>query len=369
MRTPPRIAFDLAAALSLVLALPGLWLAPRMFFASWLAAWWFCIGLVLGLVANVLMGALTGGRWNDALLEVAAPAARALPWLLTAFLPLAAGLPHVYPWAGDPGGAWARGIARPAFQLAWYATPFFWGRMALVAIAWTLAARPAARTGGGRAAAALVAVTITGTLAAIDLLMSLTPGWISTGFGLVAMSGGALGGVALAGLVLAWRAPARFPTPRPRPARPVVPPVWRDLGNLQLMWTMLWAYVAFVEFLIIWAEDLPREIAWFVPRLQTGWYGVGLALAAGQFALPLVALFWRSNKDTPGRLARVAAWQLAGQLVNSAWLVLPSVAPHSWLGWWLVPLLALAIGLPALGRIVQGVDRPATAAAAEVSHA
>jgi len=370
MRTPPRIAFDVAAAGALALALPGLWLAPAVFFASWLAAWWFCIGVVLGLAANVLVGTLTGGRWNDALLLVARPAARALPWLLAAFLPLAAGLARLYPWAADPSGAWTRGIEHPGFQLAWYRPGFFWARMALIAIVWLLAARPAAFARGGRAAAALVGIALTGTLAAVDLLMSLTPGWVSTGFGLVTMAGGAVGGVALANLVLAAWAPVRFPAPRVRPAHATQPPVWRDLGNLQLTWTLLWAYLAFVEFLIIWAEDLPREIAWFVPRLQTGWVGIGLALAAGQFALPLVALLWRSNKDAPHRLARLAAWQLAGQLVNCAWLVLPSIAPHAMPGWWLVPLLALAIGLPAFGRIVHAVGSSSSRTAApEVSHA
>jgi hypothetical protein len=370
MRTPSRPAFDAAAAGALVLALPGLTLDPAMFFASWLAAWWFCAGVVLGLLANTLMGTLTGGRWAGALRLVALPAGRSLPWLLVAFLPLAAGLAHLYPWAADPDGAWTRGIERPGFQLAWYRPGFFWARMAAIALCWWLAARPAARARDGRAAAALVAITLTGTLVAIDLVMSLTPGWYSTGFGLVTMAGGALGGAALASIVLARWAPARFPAPRVRVALPTDPPVWRDFGNLQLMWTMMWAYLAFVEFLIIWAEDLPREIAWFVPRLQGGWSVVGLGLALGAFALPQVALLWRTNKDAPHRLARLAAWQLLGQLVNSAWLVLPAVAPHSLLGWWLVPLLALAIGLPPFGRLVHAIAQPARAEiVAEAPHA
>ena len=39
------------------------------------------------------------------------------------------------------------------------------------------------------------------------------------------------------------------------------PALFRDLGNLLLMYVMTWAYLAFVQFLIIWAENLPHEIA------------------------------------------------------------------------------------------------------------
>ena len=161
---------------------------------------------------------------------------------------------------------------------------------------------------------------------------------------------------------------ARFPTPPPRPARPRAPPVWRDLGNLLLMWTMLWAYVAFVEFLIIWAEDLPREIAWFVPRLDTGWAYVGIGLAALQFALPLLCLLFRANKDDPRRLAQLATWLLVGQLANCAWLVVPSIAAHGWLAWWLVPALAIAMGLPIVARVLRTFEA-APVAIVEAAHA
>ena len=77
------------------------------------------------------------------------------------------------------------------------------------------------------------------------------------------------------------------------------------------MWTMLWAYVAFVEFLIIWAEDLPREIAWFVPRLR---FGLGVVSASAwprcSSRCRCCALLFRANKDDPRRLARLATWLL-----------------------------------------------------------
>jgi hypothetical protein len=361
----PPIA-DLLALLALAIALPALWLAPSLFFASWLAAWWFWLGVTMGGLAATWIHALVGGRWGEALRLATLPLARGLPWLLLLFLPLAAGMARVFPWAGRDA-AWAHELDLPAFQRAWFTPAAFWARMALYALAWWTLARPATLARKGRVALALMAHLVVGTLATIDLVMTLVPGWTSTGNGFVNLTGGALGGTALATAIVARLAADRFPTPPPRPARPRTPPVWRDLGNLLLMWTMLWAYVAFVEFLIIWAEDLPREIAWFLPRLDTGWAFVGVGLAALQFALPLAALLFRANKDDPRRLARIATWLVAGQLANCAWLVVPSIEPQGWLAWWLVPALAIAMGLPLVARVLRTFE--AATVAAERAHA
>jgi len=352
LRSP---AADVVAVIALVVALPGLWVAPSLFFASWLAAWWFWIGVVMGGLVSVWIHALTGGRWGEAVRLAALPLARGLPWLLLLALPLAAGMARVFPWAGrDP--AWTHGIDEPALQVAWSTPAAFWVRMLVYAVVWWLLARPAMLERKGRAAAALIMHLMVGTAATIDLVMTLVPGWYSTATGLVVLAGGALGGLALATALVAWLAPGRFPTPPMRPAHPRIPPVWRDLGNLLLSWVMMWAYVAFLEFLIIWAEDLPREIAWYIPRLRSGWAFVGAGLIALQFGVPQVALLMRALKADPRRLAWLALWLVLGQLANTAWLVVPSIEPQGWAAWWLVPSLALAMGLPVVARAARALD-------------
>lgn len=333
----------------LVLALPGAWLAPRVFFASWLAAWWFVVGLMLGAMVNLWIQRLTGGRWGEVLRPAGLLAARRMPLALLLFVPVAAALGQLYPWAADPGG-WARELARPAFVTAWLEPAFVGLRLAVYALLWGWLCRPWSLATKGRTAAALVLYLVSGTLASVDLLMSLVPGWFSTAFGLVVLSGQALGGSALLTLWLAWRAPGSLGAP----ARGK-PPLARDLGNLLLMWSMTWAYVAFMQFLIIWAENLPAEIAWYVPRLQTGWIAVAVALVVLQLAVPLLALLQRRLKDRPSRLAWIAALLLLSQLLNSAWLVLPSVDAASPHGAWLVPLLALGMGLLLFAELPGGI--------------
>jgi hypothetical protein len=275
-----------------------------------------------------------------------------MPWLLLGLVAIALAAPHLYPWALRPEGDWTRIYARPTFVRAWLTPAFFTVRLVVYAFVWWWLARPESLATKGRVAASFVAYAIATTLAAVDLIMSLLPAWYSTGFGLLVMSSQALSGAAAATLFACSRAPRGWPG-----AGPV--PVTRDLGNLLLMWTMSWGYLAFMQFIVIWAENLPREIAWYVPRLQTGWQWVGLALVFTQLALPFFALLWRSMKDRPERLARVAMLMLASSALDAAWMVIPSVDAHSLHALWLPPLAFGGIGLLLFGGL--GVPVPAAA--------
>ena len=146
-------------------------------------------------------------------------------------------------------------------------------------------------------------MALLGSLAAVDLLMTLVPGWRSTGFPLLVLVSQALGG---ASALVAWTA-CRRPALLSAEVAPRVP-LARDLGNLLWMFVMVWGYLGFMQFLVIWAENLPQEISWFVPRLQTGWHAVGVVLVATQLALPLGALLFRRIKDQPLRARRPWRW-------------------------------------------------------------
>jgi hypothetical protein len=347
----------------LALSALGLLVDARVFLACWLAAWWWCLGLVLGLLVNAWMHDLTGGAWGLALRPVANAVAARLPWVLIAFIPVAIGWRVLFPWAGDPDGAWLHPITQPGFVRAWLSTPFFFARLVVYAIAWLWIARGGVAMGGGRAARSVIVYCLLTSLASVDLLMSLQPGWYSTAFGLVALSAQALAGAALAVLLQ----PHCPPVPVPQDAK--VPPVSRDLGNLLLMWVMSWAYLAFMQFLIIWAEDLPREIAWYLPRLQTGWSLAGLGLVVLQFALPFTLLLFRGVKDRPARLAWVAALLLLATALDVAWMVVPSVAPHSLHVWWLQPLTFAGLGLLLFGDLPATLRAGGTRRMEELRHA
>ena len=127
---------------------------------------------------------------------------------------------------------------------------------------------------------------------------------------------------------------------------------------------MLWAYLAFTQFLIIWAEDLPAEIGWYVTRSTPVWKAWSIAVLFLQFALPFAAMLFRDVKRDPRRLGALCVAVLAGHWLQVAWQVLPSstgTAP-----WLAVPAaigvagLWLAAFLFACVRVAPGLpdDRP-----------
>lgn len=328
--------------------------AQRVWLAAWLAAWWCAAGLVMGACANLWIHALTGGRWGAVLRPAAAALVARRAWLGPLFVPVALGLATLYPWAGDRAHAFSS-LHEPAFARAWLSVPAFALRCVLYGALWYWLSGSALKPalGRARAAASLLLYGFSGSLAAVDLLMSLTPGWRSTGFGLLVLVSQALGGAAALVLWTAWRHPARLRAG----AAPEVP-VGRDLGNLLLMYVMVWGYLGFMQFLIIWAENLPSEISWFVPRLQTGWHAVGMALVALQLALPLAALVMRAVKDRPLWLGATAALVLAAHLLDAVWLVLPSVDAKAVAGWWLAPSCMAGMGLLVFAPLLKRPRAP-----------
>lgn len=323
-----RIAILLVAAVTAVAAAAGWLLDLRALLAGYLAAWWFVAGALLGGLANVWLHQLTGGAWGEAIRGPLLRAARWLPLVCLLFLPLLFGAPLLYPWQhGVPGEPDA------AFRHAWLSPVFFAVRSVVYLLLWSALAlvETRARTRStARAAACLLVYGFSVSLAAVDWIVSLQPEWYSSVFGWLAGAGQMLTGLALALLLIDRRA-----------LRERLP----DLGNLLMMYVLVWAYLSYSQFLIIWAADLPHEISWYVRRSAPGWQMVAWLLLAAHFAGPLLILLSRHAKRAPRLLGVLAGALLAAHLLDCWWLVLPSVR-HDTVHWlWLAPLTAAGFGL------------------------
>ena len=313
--------------LALGAAFAGWRLDVRALLASYLAAWWFAAGALLGGLANVWLHQLTGGAWGETIRGPLLRAARWLPFACILFLPVLLGAPLLYPWQ--------HGVPDGAFRQAWLSPVFFTVRSVIYLLLWSVLAivETRARTRSPlRAAVCLLAYGFSVSLAAVDWIMSLQPAWYSSVFGWLAGTGQMLTGLALA-VLLIDRGAARKRLP--------------DLGNLLMMYVLTWAYLAYVQFLIIWAADLPHEIGWYLRRGAPGWQAVAWVLVAGHFAGPLCILLSRQAKTAPALMGVLAGALLAAHLLDCWWLVLPSVE-HLTRHWmWLAPLVALGFALAA----------------------
>ena len=285
--------------------------------SSYLFAWLLFLGLALGGMANLMLHNLTGGIWGLAVRPAFLACTRLVPLAALLGIPVLFFMRSLYP-ISDSG---------------WFAPAWFVGRAVAYLVIWSALSLLLARSvSQGLSAVGLIVYTFTMSLAATDWIASLVPEWYSTAFGLVVGVGQMLGAMALAVAYAGLRTPE---VPRER---------FIDLGNLLLMYVLTWAYLAFMQFLIVWVGNLPREISWYVPRLQTGWFAVGVLIVVFHFFAPLLILLFRSAKRSAFFLGYFALALLVMHAIDVYWLVAPSVRPGGFSIAWLDPLALIVLG-------------------------
>jgi hypothetical protein len=322
----------------------------RQFFQSWLVAWLFYAGLSMGALVIMMVQSLTGGAWGTAIKRLCEAAAQLLPLSALLFMPLIFGVEALYPWANRGMGEDA-GVSHKRLYLSW---PLFAGRGLLFILVlsgmaagyrWLSIRRD---RGGNLAisgqwearlgAVGLIFYVLGMGFTATDWVMSLEPDWHSTMFAIILMVGQLLAALAAMTAVL-----AAFSTTEPF-ATFLNRKHFLDLGNLLLTFTAFWAYVSFSQFLIIWSGNLPKEITWYEHRGAGGWGELAGILVLFQFFMPLVFLLSKSVKERPKRLGAVALLIVVGGLLNTFWLVAPSLHPHGFRVHWLDVATMVAMG-------------------------
>jgi hypothetical protein len=171
-------------------------------------------------------------------------------------------------------------------------------------------------------------------MAAVDWVMSLVPRWHSTDIGLLLFTSQLLIALALAVLVRLMRdAEASAASPR----------LLHDFGNLMLVMVLGWGYVSFIDYLTSWVADLPAETAWYLPRLLTGWWWLGVTVACVGSGIPFFALLLGKIKASWRALCVLACISLFAQWLYLIWLVLPSGELHGVTLRWTDPLICIGL--------------------------
>src|SRR5438874_6543024 len=142
---------------------------------------------------------------------------------------------------------------------------------------------------------------MTATFACVDWVMSMEADWYSTVFALLVCIGQMLSALAFIILLLTWLGP------RSSLAAIIGKENFHHLGNLLLTFTMLWAYLAYAQLIIIWSGDLPHEISWYLHRIAGGWRWIAIALLLFHFFGPFLFLLFRATKRSGKSLVAIAA--------------------------------------------------------------
>jgi hypothetical protein len=300
---------------------------------SYLIGFLFFFGLTMGCFALLMLQHMTGGQWGLVTRRIFEAGSRLMPLSVLLFIPVAVFAPQLFLWA-RPDAVQADHILQmkaPYLNVTFFiirAVVYFavWLFMSMMLNRWSTqqdageVAITEADTRRFRAVSApgLLIYVILLSLAAVDWIMSLTPHWYSTIFGLITVVTQGLAALAFAVAVLAILV-EREPMNGVLKAHH-----FHDLGKLMLAFVMLWAYFAFSQFLIIWAGNLPEEIPYYLDRMRGGWQYISLGLVVFHFVLPFCLLLSQDLKKRPKVLARVAWFIVAVRLYDMIWLVAPT---------------------------------------------
>jgi hypothetical protein len=305
----------LGAIVSLIAAV----LQPDSFAFAWLSAVMVWLRWPLGCLALLLLHALTGGRWGVTIRPFLVSGIAGLPLLLPAIVPVLLLLPMLYPWARP-------GVSANLANGFYLNPPFAAARWAFYMIAWFSTAGVVLlrirrnEPIGGIAPPGLILLGLTANFAAIDALMSLEPSFHSSAFGMIFAAESVLFALSITILGTLLNGP-------------VAVPERDDLGRILQSMLILWAYLDFMQLLIVWQSNLPKEAAWYIARSTDLWGTVAALTAIGHFVLPLLALMIPALRRSR-----------RGMIVTTSLLIVMSVIR----GWWLV--------LPAQGRGIGWID-------------
>jgi hypothetical protein len=334
------------------------------FFQAYLLGYLFWTGIGVGCLGLLMLHHLVGGRWGFAIQRLLEAGVRTLPLMALLFLPILFGLQDLYPWARPEVMATD---ALLQFKQRYLNGPAFFGRAASYFAIWigtgTILTMLSARQDQGLDASrltrrlqvwsgpGLVLYGFAVTFAAVDWVMSLEPHWYSSIYGVVFLIGQcllALAFVTRVAICLANRPPLQ---------KVLGVDQLHDLGNLLLAFVMLWAYVAFSQYLIIWSGNLPEENHWYLHRMAGGWGVLAAILIVFHFVVPFLLLLSRITKRRARILGGVAAGILVVRYVDLFWLIAPALHSEGFRVHWLDLVLPIGLGGLWLATFVAGLKR------------
>jgi hypothetical protein len=288
--------------------------APAQFPHAWLAALTCWVGWPLGSLTLIFIHALTGGRWGFAIRGQLATGIATLPLVLPAVLPVLFVLPRLYPWMRPE-------VAAQLDNRFYLNAPFFYARGIVYLIVWlglgvlvlrALRQKDPEPILHRMAPLGLILLALTVTFSAIDYTLSLEPHFKSSIYGMLVGSEAVL--LALSVAVMGTAAA------RGAQGGETV----HDLGRLLFGLLVLWAYLDFMQLLIIWNSDLPEEAAWYLKRLAGGWALVAALIAVFHFILPFFALIWPQVQRSRRAMGWLGALLVVIEVPRAWWIVIPA---------------------------------------------
>lgn len=321
----------LLAVVGLGFALYGVFTGDKTALQGYFYGWSFWLIMTIGCLGITALHHTVRGAWGLSILRLVEAGSSWIVWVVMAiaYIPIAVNFEKIYKWANPEYMAADHIVQKKAYFLN---EPGFGIRMAIYLLLFAgyayLMRRSSIKqdeSGDHRLAVSrtnisapyLVVYGLAVTLMATDLWMSLDAHWFSHIFGAIFMVSGALMAFALCNMIAmsgANRSPFGDVMNRG---------LSKDLGNFMFVFTCVWAYFSFSQYIIIYSGNLPEFTTFFYNRQDPQWGAIGLFLMVFAFLAPFLALLSPKVKSTPKYLVMIGAWILITRAVDTFWVIMP----------------------------------------------
>ena len=343
---------NLAALAALLIGVIGCAIGATVdvtdFFRAWLCSYLFWLGLPLAGLTMVMVHDLSGGGWMAAARPVLDAAIATMPLATLAGIPAFADLHALYRWTHPaPSLANTFYLNSSAFHLRYAIYVVLWNALAAFAL-WAPRgeAAPIPASLSWISGLGLVVLAFSTGFASIDWIMSLEPAFWSSILSYSVGAGWFNTGLAIVLLVVAMSGPALGERQDHM----------ADLAAILLATTIFWAYAEFMQFLIIWEENLRSEIPWYLLRIARVWKAALCVSIGFGFIAPFFVLMWRPAKRSRSVVAAICCLIALSRVADKWWLVLPEF-PHAGPFWLDVAAIA-ALGGPMVLIFAWAIRRP-----------
>lgn len=293
---------------------------------AYLTSWSFWLQFPLGAIAIKFLHDLTGGEWGNEAKPILLSLMKTLWWAPFVFIPLLLNSSQVFPWLLENEMIAQYAVLK--FKASFYQFPYFALRFVFYFIIFLFICGRITNPKRGPyfPAWGLILYTFTMSFASIDWFMSREPEWYSTVYPLIWIMSQMSSAFSI---VLLMKCPMLKINSKSCDVG-----VNRDQATLYLVFILGWAYLSFMQFLIQWSGNLPKEVSWYLLRVTNGWGKFILLSLLGLLIVPFFLLLNKQFKSNPLALSFLAMMVLIVKFFDIGWIILPSTRPVYFFSYW-----------------------------------
>ena len=305
------------------------------FYFSYLTVYCFFLTLTLGGMFIVLIHYITSAGWSVVVKRIPELLMKNIGLMALLTIPIIFGIHDLYHWSHleDVMNDHLLQIKAPFLN-----QPFFIIRIISYFLIWKFISNKFFKLSNDQdiindpeinnklqksSAYSMILFALTLTFAFIDLVMSLTPHWYSTIFGVYMFAGAVVVGFCFTSILYIFLRSKGF-------LKDIVTVEhYHDLGKLIYGFNIFWSYIAFCQFFLIWYANVPEETVFYMYHSKGSWFYVILALIIGHFFIPFILFMSRFIKRNLKTHLIMAVWLVIMHFIDLFWIIMPTVSKYN----------------------------------------